>query len=71
MISHECNKISCWEGNSDRKRGNQRMAHLYIIIIIIIIIIILLLLKKIGNVKPGEGDDTLSVRRPQPHTTNL
>ena len=33
--------------------------------------LLLLLLKKIGNARPGEGDDTLSVWRPQPHTTNL
>ena len=35
-----------------------------------VILLLLLLLKKIGNARLGEGDDTLSVRGPQPHTTN-
>ena len=37
----------------------------------IIIIIIIIIIKKDWQYKAGREIDTLSVRRPQPHTTNL
>ena len=34
-------------------------------------VILLLLLSGVRCARPGESDNTLSVQRPEPHTTNL